>query len=55
MAIVLVVAVATTMLAVREDIYLPRAFMIVVLMLGGNHSLLDLPELHTDVQVLVTE
>lgn len=52
-AIVLVVAVATTMLAVREDIYLPRAFMIVVLMLGGNHSLLDLPALHTDTQVLV--
>ncbi len=53
-AIVLIVAVATVMLALREGIYLPRAFMLVVLMLGGNHSLLDLPARHADTQVMVT-
>jgi hypothetical protein len=42
LAIVTVVAVTTVVLSVREGIYLPRAFMLVVLMLGGNHSLLDL-------------
>jgi voltage-gated potassium channel Kch len=53
-AIVLIVAVATVMLSLREGINPPRAFMLVVLMLGGNHSLLDLPTRHTDTQVMVT-
>jgi voltage-gated potassium channel Kch len=52
--IVLIVGVATVMLSARENIYLPRAFMLVVLMLGGNHSLLELPARHNDTQVMVT-
>jgi len=54
LAIVTVVAVTTVVLSVREGIYLPRAFMLVVLMLGGNHSLLDLESRYTDTQVMVT-
>lgn len=53
-ALVLIVAVATAMLAMRENVFLPRAFMLVVLMLGGNHSLLDLPTRHVDTQVMAT-
>jgi Trk K+ transport system NAD-binding subunit len=53
-AIAAVVAVTTALLSVREGIYLPRAFMLVVLMLGGNHSLLDLESRQTDTQVMVT-
>ncbi len=52
MALVAIVAVATVVLSVRENIYPPRALMLVVLMVGGNHSLLDLPSRHTDTQVL---
>ncbi len=53
-AIGAVVAVATATLSLREGIFLPRAFMLVVLMLGGNHSLLDLESRQTDTQVMVT-
>jgi Trk K+ transport system NAD-binding subunit len=52
-AISIIVAVATVTLALREDIFIPRAFMLVVLMVGGNTSLLDLASLQTDTQVLV--
>ena len=54
LAIVTIVAVTTVVLSVREDIFLPRAFMLTVLMLGGNHSLLDLQARQTDTQVIVT-
>ena len=53
-AIATIVTVTTVVLSVREGIYLPRAFMLVVLMLGGNHSLLELESRHTDIQVMVT-
>ncbi len=52
--LVLVVAVAAVWLALRENIFLPRALMLVFLMLGGNNTLLDLSTSHTDVQVLAT-
>ena len=41
-AIATVVIVATTLLSWIERIDMPRAFMLVVRMLGGNNSLLDL-------------
>lgn len=53
-AIATVMAAATVFLSLREGIFAPRAFMLVVLMLGGNHSLLDLDSLQTDTQVMVT-
>ncbi|MEA2001386.1 MAG: NAD(P)-binding protein [Actinomycetota bacterium] len=53
-AIGVVIAVTTAALSLREGIFLPRAFMLVVLMLGGNHSLLDLESRQTDTQVMVT-
>lgn len=53
-AIAAVVVATTAVLSVREGIFPPRAFMLVVLMLGGNHSLLDLESRNTDTQVLVT-
>lgn len=53
-AIVIVVAGATAWLAIREGIFAPRAFMLVILMLGGNNTLLDLSTSHTDTQVLAT-
>ncbi|MEN8112740.1 MAG: hypothetical protein ABFS21_00005, partial [Actinomycetota bacterium] len=53
-AIAVVVAVATAALSLREGIFPPRAFMLVVLMIGGNHSMLDLEALRTDTQVMVT-
>ena len=53
-AIALVVAVATVMLAVRVEVFPTRALMIVILALGGNNSLLDLQARPTDIQVLGT-
>ena len=53
-AIAIVVALATAALSLREGIYPPRALMLVVLMIGGNHSMLDLETLRTDTQVMVT-
>jgi voltage-gated potassium channel Kch len=53
-AIAAVVVATTAFLSWREGIFPPRAFMLVVLMLGGNHSLLDLESRHTDTQVVVT-
>lgn len=54
LAIAVVVGVATVVLSSREDIFLPRAFMLVALMLGGNTALLDLSSTQTDTQVMVT-
>lgn len=54
MAITVVVAVATVVLSLREDIFLPRALMLVVMMIGGNNSMLDLAAWQADTQVLVT-
>ncbi len=54
LALVVVVAVATAWLSIREGIFAPRAFMLVILMLGGNNTLLDLSTSHTDTQVLST-
>lgn len=53
-AIAVIVGVATVMLSLREDIFLPRAFMLVVLMIGGNNTLLELASWNTDSQVMVT-
>lgn len=53
-ALVVIVVVATVLLAVREGIFLPRAFMLVVLMFGGSRELLDLSMSHMDTQILVT-
>jgi voltage-gated potassium channel Kch len=54
LVIVAVIAVATAMLVIREDVFLPRALMIVILTLGGNNTLLELQSRHTDVQVMAT-
>ncbi len=53
-AITVVVAVATVALSLREDIFMPRAFMLVVLLLGGNSSMMELASRETDTQVMVT-
>ncbi len=53
-AIAIVVIIATSLLWWREGIYLPRAFMLVVMMLGGNNSLLELDSRQTDTQVMAT-
>ncbi len=53
-AIVIIVGVATAWLSIREGIFAPRAFMLVMLMLGGNNTLLDLSTSHTDTQILAT-
>lgn len=52
-AITVIVVVATVVLSVREHIFLPRAFMLVVLMLGGSTAMLDLVSSRTDTQILV--
>ncbi len=53
-AIAIVVLIATIVISVREGIYAPRAFMLVLLMVGGNNTMFDLASRHTDTQVLVT-
>jgi voltage-gated potassium channel Kch len=53
-AIAVVVAFATVALSLREGIFMPRAFMLVVLMLGGNNSMQELAVWQTDTQVMVT-
>ncbi|MEN8238247.1 MAG: NAD(P)-binding protein [Actinomycetota bacterium] len=53
-AIAVVVGLATVALSLREDILLPQAFLLVILMLGSNTSMLDLAALQTDTQVMVT-
>ncbi|MCP3974117.1 MAG: hypothetical protein GY720_06460 [bacterium] len=53
-AIVIIVGIATAWLSIREGIFAPRAFMLVMLMLGGNNTLLDLSTSHTDTQILAT-
>lgn len=50
----IIVTAATVWLSIRESIFAPRAFMLVILMLGGNNTLLDLATSHTDTQVLAT-
>lgn len=52
--IALVITIAAVWLAIREDIFLPTALMLVFLMLGGNNTLLDLSASHIDIQVLAT-
>jgi voltage-gated potassium channel Kch len=54
LVIVAVVVVATIVISWREGLYPPRAFMLVLLMVGGNNSMFDLASRHTDTQVLVT-
>ena len=54
LVIALVLIVATVMLSIREDLFPARALMIVILALGGNNSLLDLPARPADIQVLGT-
>ncbi len=53
-AVAVVVVAAAVTLSVREGIFLPRAFMLVVLMLGGNNTMLELASRHTDIQVMAT-
>lgn len=53
--VIVAILVATTIaISLREDLYPPRAFMLVLLMVGGNNSMFDLASRHTDTQVLVT-
>ena len=52
-AIAVLVGVAAGVLSVREHIFLPRAFMLVLMMLGGSTALLDLVSSRTDTQILV--
>ena len=53
-AIAVVVVFASVVLSLREGIFMPRAFMLVVLMLGGNNSMQELAAWQTDTQVMVT-
>lgn len=53
-AIVIIVGAATVWLSITEGIFVPRAFMLVMLMLGGNNTLLDLSAAGTDTRVLAT-
>ncbi len=53
LAIAVIVIVTTVAISVREGIYPPRAFMIVLLMLGGNNTMFELASRRADTQVLV--